>query len=203
MVYTDEVAVDTTDNGKNEVEEQGKSIAETILKRIRANSDIPDVPIFLTLYQETNKGNIVPGKFLSSSYIDKNDNTIGKWKEIKRNYIAFPSSTFESLDRSLSNVLSTLEEDIQEQFKELNIIMTGKLLYNEEELSNITLNIEAPNITSSETTALIEYVGGKIESQILPDYLPITVQLSGTNEAAKAIMIWDPSEKEIKTEIYE
>ncbi|MCM3214924.1 CamS family sex pheromone protein [Niallia taxi] len=203
LVYTDEVAVDTTDNGKNEVEEQGKSIAETILKRIRANSDIPDVPIYLTLYQETNKGNIVPGKFLASSYIDKNDNTIGKWKEIKRNYIAFPSSSFESLDRSLSNVLSTLEEDIQEQFKELNIIMTGKLLYNEEELSNITLNIEAPNITSSETTALIEYVGGKIESQILPDYLPITVQLSGTNEAAKAIMIWDPSEKEIKTEIYE
>jgi len=203
LVYTDEIKVDQTENGKNEVEEQGKNIAETILKRIRANSEIPDVPIFLTLYEETNKGNIVPGKFLASSYIDKNDNTIAKWNDINRKYIAFPSSTFESLDRSLSNVLSTLEEDIQTQFKSLNIIMTGKLLYEEDELSNITLDIEAPSITSSETTAMIEYVGGKIESQILPDYLPITVQLSGTNEESKAIMIWDPSEKEIKTEIYE
>ena len=51
LIYTDRVKVDQNDNEINDVKRNGKKMAEEIVKRIRMNNSIPDVPIYLTLYR--------------------------------------------------------------------------------------------------------------------------------------------------------
>lgn len=68
MVYNN-VKVDTNEDNVNDVENYGKEIAGTIIKDIRNNEKIPNVPIYVILYQESNKNDIIPGIFLAETFI--------------------------------------------------------------------------------------------------------------------------------------
>lgn len=63
LIYTGQVKVDQNDDEINDVKNFGKKVAEKIVKDIRENVKIPNVPIYLTLFQESNINDIIPGYF--------------------------------------------------------------------------------------------------------------------------------------------
>ncbi|MGW6189119.1 CamS family sex pheromone protein, partial [Bacillus subtilis] len=201
LVYTDKVKIDEDKDNINDVKESGKKIAEKVVKRIRDSKDIPDVPILLTLYQEEQRNSVIPGSFLTETYIPQGENNIKEWNDIDRKYYAFPSDDLETLDKSTSDSLTYFKEDIQKYFNNLKIVVNGRALYVNKDLNDMKIDIEAAGISPSESIALLQFIETQIHSRLLPEYVAITVRLMDQNKE-KGIMIWDPSEKKVTTHIY-
>src|SRR5690606_28579937 len=114
LIYTDRVKVDR--DNENYVKKYGKEIAETIIKDIRNNKEIPNVPINLTLYQESDKFAILPGVFLAETFIPEGKDRIDEWTDIDIKNYTFPSNQLYSLDKDTYDKLLIFKEDIQEGF---------------------------------------------------------------------------------------
>ena len=195
LIYTDQVKVDSNDDDVNDVEKYGKDIAEVIVNQLRNNATIPNVPIYLTLYQESNKNDIIPGVFLAETYIEEGKVRIDKWIDIDKKDYTFPSDALYSLDQDTYGKLLTFKEDIQKNFNHLNPKMLGKLRYENGKLADIKIEVQAPLINDTELIALLQFIGTKLNG-ILFDYVPVTIRVIDQKQDV-GIVLWDPKEKQI------
>ncbi|MEK3823013.1 CamS family sex pheromone protein [Cytobacillus sp. FSL W8-0315] len=201
LIHSGKVKVDDNKNGINDVKIYGEKIAEKVIKRIRNNKEIPNVPIFLTLYQEESQGSVVPGRFLSGTFVPENESGINDWENIDKKYMELPSSDAEKIDRYSSESFKNFKDDVEKNFSNLNIKILGKGLYIDESLSELSIDIETAGLSHPQLIALIQYVGAEIQSQVIPNTVPIKVNISSIKEA-EAVLTWDPVSQEIKTHIY-
>ncbi|MFJ7406749.1 MULTISPECIES: CamS family sex pheromone protein [unclassified Lysinibacillus] len=195
LIYTDQVKVDNNDDDVNDVGNYGKKIAETIVKDIRKNEAMPNVPIYLTLYQESNKNDILPGIFLAETFIAESKDKIDKWTEIDKRDYTFPSDALYSLDQDTYNKLLSFKEEIQKNFKHLNPKAFGKLRYEDGKLADIKIEVHAPLINDTELIGLLQFISTKLNS-ILFDYVPVTIRIIDQKQDV-GIVLWDPEEKQI------
>lgn len=195
LTYTDQVKVDTNEDKVNDVENYGKKIAGTIIKNIRNNNKIPNVPIYLTLYQESNKNDIIPGIFLAQTFIPEGEDKIDKWAAIDIKNYTFPSDSLYSLDKDTSSKLLIFKEDIQEGFKHLNPKIVGKLRYENGKLTELKIDVNVPLINDTELIGLLQLTSTKLNT-ILFDYIPISIRILDQNKDV-GIVLWDPIEKQI------
>jgi len=196
LVYTGQVKVDNNGDNVNDVESYGKEIAKNIIKDIRNNNKIPNVPIFLTLYQESNIEGILPGIFLAETFIPEGDR-IDKWTDIDIKNYTFPSNPLYSLDKETHDKLLTFKEDIQKSFEHLNPKISGKLRYQNGKLIDLKIDINAPLINDTELIGLFQLTGDKLNT-VLVDYLPIPITINITDQKQiVGIIVWDPSKKQL------
>ncbi|MFJ5564721.1 CamS family sex pheromone protein [Lysinibacillus xylanilyticus] len=195
LTYTDQVKVDTNEDKVNDVENYGKKVAGTIIKNIRNNNKIPNVPIYLTLYQESNKNDIIPGIFLAQTSIPEGEDKIDKWDAIDIKNYTFPSDSLYSLDKDTSSKLLIFKEDIQEGFKHLNPKIVGKLRYENGKLTELKIDVNVPLINDTELIGLLQLTSTKLNT-ILFDYIPISIRIIDQNKDV-GIVLWDPTEKQI------
>ncbi|MFJ5790191.1 CamS family sex pheromone protein [Lysinibacillus sp. NPDC093197] len=195
LIYTDQVKVDNNNDDVNDVGNYGKKIAEAIVKDIRKNEAMPNVPIYLTLYQESNKNDILPGIFLAETFIAESKDKIDKWTDIDKKDYTFPSDALYSLDQDTYNKLLSFKEEIQKNFKHLNPKAFGKLRYEDGKLADIKIEVHAPLINDTELIGLLQFISTKLNS-ILFDYVPVTIRIVDQKQDV-GIVLWDPEEKQI------
>ncbi len=195
LIYTGQVKVDQNDDEVDDVKSFGKKVAEKIVKDIRKNEKIPNVPIYITLFQESNINDIIPGVFLAETSIPLGEASITKWAEIDKKFYIFPSEALYSLDQNMYTKLLLFKEDIQEGFKHLNVKIYGKLRYEEGKLTDIQIEVNAPLINEPELIGLLQLISTNL-NRILIDYIPITVRIIDQQQDV-GIVLWDPIEKQI------
>ncbi len=195
LIYTGQVKVDQNDDEVDDVKSFGKKVAEKIVKDIRENEKIPNVPIYLTLFQESNINDIIPGVFLAETSIPLGEASITKWAEIDKKFYIFPSEALYSLDQNMYTKLLLFKEDIQEGFKHVNLKIYGKLRYEEGKLTDIQIEVNAPLINEPELIGLLQLISTNL-NRILIDYIPITVRIIDQQQDV-GIVLWDPIEKQI------
>src|SRR5690606_12172482 len=59
---------------------EGKKMAEEIIKRLRSDKEIGDVPITIALFEQKNKNAVIPGNFFAYAHSDKGSGSLGDWK---------------------------------------------------------------------------------------------------------------------------
>jgi protein involved in sex pheromone biosynthesis len=195
LIYTDQVKVDTNDDNVNDVEKYGKEIAEIIIKDIRNNKEIPNVPIYITLYQESNKNDIIPGIFLAETFIPEEEDKIDKWTDIDIKNYTFPSDSLYSFDKDTYEKLLIFKEDIQKSFKHLNPKILGQLRYEDGKLIDLKIDLNVPLINDTELIGLLQLASTRINT-ILFDYVPVTIRIIDQKQDV-GIVIWDPIDKQI------
>lgn len=195
-IYTDEVKVDTNNNGVNDVKKYGKKITPNIIRDLKNSKDIPNVPIFITLYQESNQSSIIPGIFLAETYISEDEVKISKWNNINRKYYSFPSDSLYKLDKISSDILTDLKIDIQKYFMNLNPTVTGRLLYKNNELAKMNVEVNTLSISDTETIALLQFISSQLDTLALN--VPTTIHIFD-NKKEVGIITWNPDTKKIHT----
>lgn len=196
LVYSGQVKVDSNEDNINDVEKYGKEIAEVIVKDIRNNNKIPNVPIYITLYQQSNVYDILPGIFLAETFIPEG-NRINKWTDIDLKNYTFPSNTLYSLDKGTYDKLLTFKEEIQKNFEHLNPKIIGKLRYENRELTDIKIEVSVPLINGAELISLLQLASDKL-NKVLANYLPIPITITITDQQQNVgIIIWDPVKKQL------
>src|SRR5699024_7832924 len=119
-LYTFQVATggDTYEQkiSKSEALKTGKKAAAKIVEDLREDEDFPNVPIFVSIYQEAERSSPIPGDFIAKSNVKKDSNSLGKWDSITEEHVLFPSSYAEEEYNEDYQKVKAFSDQIEEYF---------------------------------------------------------------------------------------
>ncbi|MFK2826051.1 CamS family sex pheromone protein [Bacillus sp. B190/17] len=183
-----------------EVEREGKKIAEEVAKRVRQTKGIKDVPVTIALFKQAAHHSVVPGNFIAYTHLDPNEDTIRGWEKVNEKYYLFPSVEAEKDHRDDTTYFLNFKQDVEKYFKNYNGVV-GKALYNGEELVDLKIEIPIQFYGKAEAIGFTQFVTGLIMDHF-PDYIPIEVTISSVN-GPEALIVKKANEKEPEVHIYE
>ncbi|RLQ94331.1 CamS family sex pheromone protein [Falsibacillus albus] len=203
LTHRAQVKIDPDETDKKDVvKEKGEKIAENFISMIRNEKTVPNVPIMVGLYEQNESSSPVPGRYLEKTYVDAGANGISDWEKVDRKYVLIPSGELEKMDKRTSDVLGYFKDDLQKRFPSLGLTFIGKALFVKQNLTDLDLKIEAPVLNEPQAVAISQYIGSQIRSEVIPNYVPISINIMARNEPS-AVMDWDPTQKDFKVHIYQ
>ncbi len=97
--------------------EEGKKIADEVVKRMRTELKVPDVPIAVSLFKQERRNAIVPGTYMLTGIANKGKTTVGSWKNIDESYVLLPAKDDEEEKyKELSNQFLRFKNEVSEFF---------------------------------------------------------------------------------------
>ncbi|MBP2257681.1 CamS family sex pheromone protein [Virgibacillus alimentarius] len=173
------------DISKEEMEKQGNKIAERVLKRLRKIDGLENVPIMISLYREAKQGSPVPGNFVAKTTVPEGENSIGKWKSIKEEYVLFPSDRAKEAYYDDAEIVSSFGKDIAEYFPNY-VGVIGEGLYVDKELRKLSIEIPIEFNGESEIVGFTQYTFGLIK-EMFPDYYDLEVKITSSDQIESVI----------------
>ncbi|USK36122.1 CamS family sex pheromone protein [Bacillus sp. F19] len=181
------------------LEAEGKKMAEEVIKRVRSQKGLENVPVVIALYKQAPKSSIVPGNFIASTVVDAGSNQIDKWDSIDEEYVFFPSPQGTEDYREDANLFERFKQDIDEFFPNYTGVI-GKALYKGEEMQELKIDIPMQFYGKSEVIAFTQFVTGKVVDYF-PDYVSVEVNINSTS-GQEALIVRKPGQEKPTVHIY-
>jgi protein involved in sex pheromone biosynthesis len=182
------------------LEAEGKKMAEEVIKRVRSQKGLENVPVVIALYKQAPKSSIVPGSFIASTVVDGGSNQIGKWDSIDEEYVFFPSPQGTEDYREDANLFERFKQDIDEFFPNYTGVI-GKAFYKGEEMQELKIDIPMQFYGKSEVIAFTQFVTGKVVDYF-PDYVSVEVNINSTS-GQEALIVRKPGQEKPTVHIYQ
>jgi protein involved in sex pheromone biosynthesis len=182
------------------LEAEGKKMAEEVIKRVRSQKGLENVPVVIALYKQAPKSSIVPGSFIASTVVDGGSNQIGKWDSINEEYVFFPSPQGTEDYREDANLFERFKQDIDEFFPNYTGVI-GKAFYKGEEMQELKIDIPMQFYGKSEVIAFTQFVTGKVVDYF-PDYVSVEVNINSTS-GQEALIVRKPGQEKPTVHIYQ
>ncbi|CAH0346611.1 CamS family sex pheromone protein [Bacillus sp. CECT 9360] len=190
----------TFSNKTENIEEEGRKIAQEVLKRLRQMEGLEEVPITIALFKQNEKSSVVPGNFISYTNIDQGSNQIGKWEKVNERYYIFPADDkTKNKFRTDSNAFDGFKQDVEKYFPNFNGVV-GRAFYAEDQLQDLDINIPIQFYGQSETVSFTQYVTGLV-MQHFPDYVSVQVSITSVN-GPEALIVRKADQEEPFVHIY-
>ena len=183
---------DTKEISEKKMISEGKKMAETIINRVRQKENLNNVPIVISLYQLEKKNSVLPGSYFTYAYLDANDKSIKKWREIEKKDFLFPSGDAEEHDRVVSNRLKGLEEDMNSFFKDRTIQLVSKGTYIDNDLQKMVINVNTDMTKYGEIVGFVQAFTPEIQD-FFP-HEPIYIYVKTPDGTAATVLI-EPEEE--------
>ncbi|WP_203364318.1 CamS family sex pheromone protein [Bacillus sp. REN10] len=183
-----------------EIEREGKKIAEEVAKRIRTMKGIKDVPVTIALFKQQAQNSVVPGNFIAYTHLDEDEDTISEWEKVNEKYYLFPSPKAEEERRDDMTYFLNFKQDVEKYFKNYNGVI-GKALYNGDELVSLSIEIPIQFYGKAEAIGFTQFVTG-LTMDSFPAYTPIEVTITSTN-GPEALIVKKPNADKPYVHIYE
>ncbi|MEI2666970.1 CamS family sex pheromone protein [Rossellomorea sp. LJF3] len=164
LMHFDEVNIN-----EKMMEEYGKKVANTVASRVRANNELKNVPIMISIFKLQPLNSVVPGNYIATTYLDENDREIKNWDDVSDKYFYFPSDEGEEKDRDLYNRIRDLEDYVSKYFAHQDIEFVGKGLYRKETLNKLVIDVHTGMVKETELIGFAQAIGPEIV-----DYFPHT-----------------------------
>lgn len=164
---------------KSKMLEEGKKVAQEILKELRQKEGLEQVPIMFALFQEEEQNSPVPGNFVAKTFVSSGENTIGNWETIDEENILFPSS--EGQDKYLDEyeMINSFGNEIAEFFPNY-VGIVGKGFYINEELQKLTIEVPIEFYGKAEVTGFMQYTYG-LTNDTFGNTFDLEVEVTSTN----------------------
>ena len=163
----------------DEVNNQGKKLADEVLNRLRSMKDLKDVPITIALFKTQSKSSVVPGDFFAYTNIDSGSSTIGSWQKVNEKYLLFPSTEAQESHRDDLTAFLNFKQDVEQYFPNFNGVI-GKAFYVDDQLQNLEINIPIQFYGKTEAIGFTQYVTGLVMEHF-PKYIAVTVNVSSVD----------------------
>ncbi|WP_425415020.1 CamS family sex pheromone protein [Pseudobacillus wudalianchiensis] len=183
-----------------EVEREGKKIADEVAKRVRQTKGLKDIPVTIALFKQAPQNSVVPGNFIAYTHLDADEDTIKGWEKVNEKYYLFPSAEAEKDHRDDTTYFLNFKQDVEKYFQNYNGVV-GTALYNGEELVDLRIKIPIQFYGKAEAIGFTQFVTGLIMDHF-PAYVPIEVTISSVN-GPEALIVKKANEKEPQVHIYE
>lgn len=182
-----------------EMENQGKKMAEEVLKRLRGMKDLSDVPITIALFEQQSKSSVVPGNFFSYTFVDKGSSSIGSWEKVNEKYYLFPSTDAQEAHRDDVTAFLNFKQDVEEYFPNFNGVI-GKAFYIGDQLQDLTITIPIQFYGKTEAIGFTQYVTGLVMEHF-PKYISVSVSVTSV-DGPEALIVRKANENEPFVHIY-
>ncbi|WP_064094413.1 CamS family sex pheromone protein [Rossellomorea aquimaris] len=182
------------------LKQQGASIANEVLKRIREKNELQNVPVMIALYKQTPKEQVVPGHFFAYTEVEPNENTIQNWEGINEDHYLFPSPEAADNHPNDYQVFNDLKTDIENYFP-VYTGLTGQALYQNQKLSEINFEVALTYQGKSETIGFAQHLSTLIKKQ-MPQSWNVELLIS-SSYGPEALIVKKKGSKETYLHIYE
>ncbi|MBF0709401.1 CamS family sex pheromone protein [Alkalihalobacillus hwajinpoensis] len=186
--------------GKEEVISKAKESIEPIVKKIRAEHD---VPIMFTLFLEQPRQSVVPGNFVASTIVGEGKSSPDSWKDLNEKYVAFPSSAASDEYPAEAEKFDDFTREIQDFFPNfVGVIGTG--FYKQDELTQLKVEIPIQFYSKAEVISFTQFVNGLVKKRndTFPQELPVSIYITNNGET-ESMIVKDPNEEEPFVHIYQ
>ena len=183
----------------DELEREGKKIADEVLMRLRKINGLKEVPITIALFEQQAKTSVVPGNFFAFAYAGKGSSELGDWKGIDEEYLLFPSSEATEQHRDDATSFSNFKQDIEEYFPNFNGVI-GRAFYAGDHLQKLSIDIPIQFYGKTEGIGFTQFVTGKVMEHF-PDYISVEVNISSVS-GTEALIVKEVDQKEPFVHIY-
>lgn len=195
-VYTDSIydqksgktyPVDVTLNPQQSMA-AAKTDAQKILQKVRGISGLAHVPVVMGLYIESAPGSFVPGHYFAKTTVSASSSTIDKWSPVNQQVVLFPSSNAVQVSRADSNKFSKFASDVQSYFPN-SIGVIGKGLYQNGNLSQLTVNVNIRFYDKTETDSFTNYVAMLVQDKFpFSQDIPVQIYINSINRPEAVIV---------------
>ncbi|MDE3840812.1 hypothetical protein C0966_16190 [Bacillus methanolicus] len=184
----------------DELEREGKKIAEEVVKRLRKMDGLKDVPIMIGLFEQESRSSVVPGNFFAYTNVAEGSSSIGEWEKVNEDYMLFPSPEAEEKHRDDWTMFQNFKQDVEEYFPNFNGVI-GKAFYAEGQLQELNINIPIQFYGKAEAVGFSQYVTGLVMEHF-PDYISVSVNITSVN-GPEALIVRKAEQDEPFVHIYE
>lgn len=182
------------------LEEQGKKMAQEIVKRLRAKNELKDVPIMISLFKQESKDSVVPGNFIAYTNVDGGSMKLGNWKDVDEKYYLLPSSAAEKAYRPDNTSFQNFKQDIEEYFPNFNGVV-GQAHYVDGQLNKLSVSIQMQFYGKTETISFTQYVA-ELVMEHFPEHLSVEVNISSVN-GQESLITREPNQAKPYVHIYQ
>lgn len=181
------------------LEAEGKKIAQEVVSRLRGIKELRDVPITIGLFEQEGRSSVVPGNFFTYAEVSQGSSNIGSWKDVKEEYILFPSEKAEKEHRDDLTFFQNFKQDVEEYFPNFNGVV-GKGFYLDGQLQEININIPIQFYGKAEAIGFTQYATGLVMEHF-PNYVSVQVSISSVM-GQEALIVKKPDQDEPFVHIY-
>jgi protein involved in sex pheromone biosynthesis len=182
------------------LEAEGKKIAKQVVSRLRTIDELKNVPITVGLFEQESRSSVVPGNFFAYTEVSQGSNDIGSWKDVKEEYILFPSGKAEKEHRDDLTFFENFKQDVEEYFPNFNGVI-GKGFYVDGQLQELNIEIPIQFYGKAEAIGFTQYVTGLVMEHF-PNYISVQVSVSSVL-GQEALIVKKPDQDEPFVHIYE
>lgn len=183
-----------------ELLEEGKKIAQEVVNRLRARSELAEVPIVVALFKQEERNAIIPGSYMAYNFAEENKTALGEWEMINEKYITFPMNSPDDIYRDLNRDFMNFKQDVDKYFANFtSVFATG--FYQNNKIQKLDIEIPIQFYGTAEITGFTQYLTGLMLNH-LPLDLHITVSITSVN-GPEVLIIKEPNENEPFVHIYE
>ena len=185
---------------EKELEKEGKKIAQEVINRLRARSELADVPIVIALFKQEERNSIVPGTYIAYNSVDANQSALGEWKDIQEKYVKFPMSSPDNMYRDMNTDFLAFKQEVDRYFSNFtSVFATG--FYQNKNIQKLDIEIPIQFYGTAEITGFTQYLTGVMLTH-LPKDLLITISITSVN-GPEVLIKKEPNEKEPFIHIYD
>lgn len=182
------------------LEAEGKKIAQEVVSRLRGIKELRDVPITIGLFEQEGRSSVVPGNFFTYAEVSQGSSNIGSWKDVKEDYILFPSEKAEKEHRDDLTFFQNFKQDVEEYFPNFNGVV-GKGFYLDGQLQEINISIPIQFYGKAEAIGFTQYATGLVMEHF-PNYVSVQVSISSVM-GQEALIVKKPDQDEPFVHIYQ
>lgn len=164
---------------QDEIEKNGKKMANEIVKRMRAIEGLEKVPITVGLFKQESRNSIIPGTYFAYGTASEGKGNIAEWASINEEYVLFPQPIAEEKYRDMGNSFVKFKQDIDEYFSNFTSVV-GTGFYQDDQIKKMTIDIPVQFYGEAELIGFTQYMTGLV-MQHFPDYLQVEVNVTSIN----------------------
>ncbi|PKH08814.1 MULTISPECIES: CamS family sex pheromone protein [Planomicrobium] len=185
---------------QEQLESEGKRMADEIVNRLRQKEGMADIPITVGLFKQKSRSTITAGTYFTYGVAPGGENSVAKWNPINEEFVIFPSSNPEEKYREVDTAFKNFKQDVEEYFSNFtSVIGTG--FYQGDSIRKLQIEIPIQFYGSSEVIGFTQYLTGLVMKHF-PENIQVEIDLNSVN-GAEALILRKANETEPIVHIYE
>lgn len=179
----------------------GEKAAQTVLKRLRKNKALKDVPITIALYKQAANDSLVGGTFFE--YSSNSGTNLSSWKQMNVKNKVYPksaSTSSSSDDQDDNDTFSNFKSQVQGFFPNLSGV-TAQAQYTDGSLSGMHITVTTQFYSQTEITSFTQYIT-QAANKYLQKGIPIDIKIQSATDL-QAIAFRDSGDSKFTTHVFD
>ena len=178
--------------------EEGKKLAERIVKRMRNDLNIKEVPIVVALFKQEPRNSIVPGTYFAVGKADVGKEAVSEWTPINEEYVLFPGDGDKEYHRDMNQTFKKFKQDIDEYFPSF-VSVIGRGFYKDGELQSLRVEIPIQFFGTSEVIGFAQHLTALVDKYFTT--MQVEVSVTSVN-GPEVLIVRKPGDEEPYVHIY-